>query len=176
MWSWLNTAGANFIQPSDSFQTNYLTGFTGASMFKVRRATEGRPAPRRSRINDRSGDSETADSKALEETAVDDSASSAQKILKAREPFPLNPDFKSEAILSEELRLEIWKRVQVYDQSVRQVSADLNVEMRRVGAVVRLVEVEKRMRAEVCQRLFLALAHRSMMPSTISLSDFHHGA
>lgn len=69
--------------------------------------------------------------------------------MKAKRVFPLNPNFMSQSILSEALRLEVWKRVQVDKQSVRQVSADMQIDMRRVGAVVRLVEIEKRMRAEV---------------------------
>jgi len=64
-------------------------------------------------------------------------------------PFPLNQHFISESILSEDLRQEIWRRVQVEKKSVRTVSVELGVEMRRVGAVVRLVELEKRQRAEV---------------------------
>ena len=58
-------------------------------------------------------------------------------------PFPTNTLFKSEAVLSEELKDEIYKRVVVDKVSVRRVSADLHVEMRRVGAVVRLKVVEK---------------------------------
>jgi len=64
-------------------------------------------------------------------------------------PFPLNQHFISESIVSEELRQEIWRRVQVEKKSVRTVSVELGVEMRRVGAVVRLVELERRQRAEV---------------------------
>lgn len=64
-------------------------------------------------------------------------------------PFPLNTHFVSESILSEELRQEIWRRVMVDRKSVRTVSVELGVEMRRVGAVVRLVEVENQMRKEV---------------------------
>jgi hypothetical protein len=64
-------------------------------------------------------------------------------------PFPLNQHFVSESVLSEPLRQEIWKRVKVDGKSVRTVSVELGVEMRRVGAVVRLVEVERRMRADV---------------------------
>lgn len=64
-------------------------------------------------------------------------------------PFPLNPHYISQSILSESLRQEIWKRVKVDGKSVRQVSVELGIEMRRAGAVVRLVEVERRMRAEV---------------------------
>jgi Eukaryotic mitochondrial regulator protein len=64
-------------------------------------------------------------------------------------PFPLNRHFFSQPILSENLREEIWRRVKVDKKSVRSVSVELGVEMRRVGAVVRLVELEKQWRAEV---------------------------
>lgn len=58
-------------------------------------------------------------------------------------PFPGNRHFTSQPILSEELREDIWKRIMQDGQSVREVSATLKVEMRRVGAVVRLKEIEK---------------------------------
>jgi hypothetical protein len=64
-------------------------------------------------------------------------------------PFPLNPSFVSEPILSEELRNEIYERVVRKKKSVRAVSVELGIDMRRVGAVVRLVELEKRMRQQV---------------------------
>ena len=58
-------------------------------------------------------------------------------------PFPLNRAFISQPVLSDELREEIWLRVMKDEKTVREVSAELGVEMRRVGAVVRLKEVEK---------------------------------
>jgi len=58
-------------------------------------------------------------------------------------PFPLNRFFRSEPVLSEELRHEIFRRVAEKNQSVREVSIALNVEMARVGAVVRLMLVEQ---------------------------------
>jgi hypothetical protein len=64
-------------------------------------------------------------------------------------PFPLNKYFQSQPVLSEELRQEIWRRVKTQGDSVRTVSTALNVEMRRVAAVVRLVELEKEMIREV---------------------------
>ena len=70
-------------------------------------------------------------------------------------PFPLNQNFVSESILSEELRNEIYDRVVNQKKSVRAVSVDLGVDMRRVGAVVRLVELEKRQKQQVCDHLFL---------------------
>lgn len=58
-------------------------------------------------------------------------------------PFPLNRNFVSQPMLSDDLREDIWKRIMQDGQSVRDVSAALGVEMRRVAAVVRLKEVEK---------------------------------
>jgi hypothetical protein len=60
-----------------------------------------------------------------------------------RVPFPLNKYFVSQPVLSDELREEIWSRIMKDGKSVREVSAELKVEMSRVGAVVRLKEVEK---------------------------------
>ena len=65
-------------------------------------------------------------------------------------PFPTNLRFKSDPVLSEELKDYIWHRVMVDKVSVRRVSAELHVEMRRVGAVVRLKGLEKEWEAEVC--------------------------
>ena len=64
-------------------------------------------------------------------------------------PFPANRQFKSEAVLSEDLKDHIWHRVMVAQKSIRRVSADLHIEMRRVGAVVRLKSLEKRWEQEV---------------------------
>lgn len=75
--------------------------------------------------------------------ADDNSASS-------KRPFPLNPTFVSSPILSEDLRNEIYRRVVKQGKSVRAVSVELQVDMRRIGATVRLVELEKRMEKEVC--------------------------
>lgn len=64
-------------------------------------------------------------------------------------PFPHNPVFISESVLSEELRNEIYEQVVNKGKSVKTVSVMFGVDMRRIGAVVRLVELEKRMKAEV---------------------------
>lgn len=91
-------------------------------------------------------------------------------------PFPLNPHFVSESILSEPLREEVWRRVIIEKKSVRTVSVELGIEMRRVGAVVRLVELEKRMREEVSSILFThSISSHDEYHKSISLSDFHHG-
>lgn len=89
------------------------------------------------------------------------------------QPFPLNPAFVSEPILSEELRGEIYRRVVQGNHSVREVSVDLGVDMRRIGAVVRLVELEKRWKKQVCLSfLYLSfpLIDYCMMSNIISIS------
>jgi hypothetical protein len=65
-------------------------------------------------------------------------------------PFPNNPNFNSESVLSDELREEVWKRVIAEGKSVKVVSAELGIEMNRVGAVVRLMEVQKEWERKVC--------------------------
>lgn len=58
------------------------------------------------------------------------------------QPFPLNPFFRSPPVLSEAFRAEIYNRVTERGQSIRQVSQDMHVDMKRVAAVVRLQQVE----------------------------------
>jgi hypothetical protein len=58
-------------------------------------------------------------------------------------PFPQNPTFESQPVLSEELREMIYLKV-VRDQlSVRTVSTLMGVGMERVGAVVRMKQMER---------------------------------
>lgn len=89
-------------------------------------------------------------------------AEQSQERTASRRPFPLNSQFVSESVLSEELRNEIHRLVTVEQKSVREVSVDLGVDMRRIGAVVRLVELEKRMKKEVC----------TIPPSTVLVSPW----
>lgn len=57
-------------------------------------------------------------------------------------PFPLNKEFRSQSVLSEELRDVIYERVTKLGLSVRVVSAELGITMERVAAVVRLKQLE----------------------------------
>ncbi|KAF3768584.1 hypothetical protein M406DRAFT_354926 [Cryphonectria parasitica EP155] len=60
-----------------------------------------------------------------------------------RQPFPSNPAFTSQPVLSEEAREMIWKRVFMDEEPIKVVSAQLGVDHRRVAAVVRMKTVEK---------------------------------
>ncbi|KAI1080477.1 eukaryotic mitochondrial regulator protein-domain-containing protein [Whalleya microplaca] len=58
-------------------------------------------------------------------------------------PFPMNPLYYSEPVLADGARELIWEKVMKNGESVKAVSAELGVDIRRVGAIIRLKEVEK---------------------------------
>ncbi|KAJ5182828.1 hypothetical protein N7492_000444 [Penicillium capsulatum] len=66
----------------------------------------------------------------------------------APRPFPNNRNFISQSVLSEDLRNEVYKRVIEQKKSLRAVSVELGIDMKRIGAVVRLVELERRQRSQ----------------------------
>ncbi|KAF3909072.1 hypothetical protein ABW21_db0202898 [Orbilia brochopaga] len=57
-------------------------------------------------------------------------------------PFPTNPQFEAHPVISTEFREQIYLRIKA-GRSVRRVSAELNCELERVAAVVRLKEIER---------------------------------
>lgn len=99
-------------------------------------------------------------------------------------PFPNNQSFFSEPILSEELRNEVYNRIIEQKKSARVVSTELGIDMKRIAAVVRLVELEKRQRAQVrspfCPFRLLSFwtllqpsTHMMSHKKSISLEDTH---
>lgn len=64
-------------------------------------------------------------------------------------PFPANPEFKSQAVLSEQARELIWKAIMEQGQPIKAVSARYSVDMRRVAAVLRMKAIEKKWKTEV---------------------------
>ncbi|KAK6342956.1 hypothetical protein TWF718_008335 [Orbilia javanica] len=60
-----------------------------------------------------------------------------------RSPFPGNPSFKVHPVISTEFREQIYLRMKA-DRSVRRISAELNCELERVAAVIRLKEIENK--------------------------------
>ncbi len=88
-------------------------------------------------------------------------------------PFPQNQYFFSESVISEAVRETIWKKVMKDGKSVREVSVELGIEMRRVAAVVRLQEIEKEWIRKVSRLLFnieLGIPDDIIMMSTNSIS------
>ena len=64
-------------------------------------------------------------------------------------PFPLNHQFRSQPVLSENLREEIYRQVVEKKMEISTVSAAFSVDLRRVAAVVRLKTIEKQWLEEV---------------------------
>ncbi|KAL2020476.1 hypothetical protein VTK56DRAFT_8361 [Thermocarpiscus australiensis] len=64
------------------------------------------------------------------------------------QPFPNNPAFRSEPVLSESARELIWKAVMREGMPLKAVSAQFSIDMRRVAAVVRMKEIEKKWKRE----------------------------
>jgi Eukaryotic mitochondrial regulator protein len=95
------------------------------------------------------------------------------------QPFPMNPMFRSQPFLDEEARELIWQKCVVEDKPLKAVSADLGVDIRRVAAVIRMKEIEKRWIEEVRHRLFLrtrrTFLHDEFAIFSIGLEDCTHG-
>lgn len=69
-------------------------------------------------------------------------------------PFPLNKYFRSQPVLSEDLREAIYQRVQRDGTTVSLASVEFGVSNERVGAVVRLKQMEKEWVAQVRAMVF----------------------
>ncbi len=168
MFSWLNGPGANFRNPLPG-STNYLNAYDPNG--RLVRATN----------RERRSDSENSEDEAAglsTEKNLQGDEPIPKESLDDLMPFPMNRQFRSQSVLSEDFKDEIYKRWQNGD-SVRRVSADLQVEMRRVGAVIRLKAVEEQWKSQVCSVMFsfhpLRQVDKStsstMMSNSISLED-----
>ena len=147
MFSWLNGPGANFRNPLPG-STNYLNAYDPNG--RLIRATD----------RDRRSDSDAT-------SAEDDTGASMEKNLQGEKPipkeslddlmpFPMNRQFRSQPVLSEQFKDEIFQRWKK-GYSVRRMSSDLQVEMRRVGAVIRLKAVEEQWKNQVRPKFFLCM-------------------
>ena len=180
MFRWINGGGAVFRHPLPG-STNYLNAYdlSGNLIRAAGKRAETRPEPNEDTPAPLPGE-ERADSESGESIrAYNDTR--PPELLPDLMPFPLNRQFRSQSVLSEELREEIWERVTVQGKSVRLVSAELGVEMSRVAAVVRLKTVEKQWTQKVCLSLFstlfgfLPFPYMMRLQNSISLEDFPHG-
>src|SRR4051812_48669420 len=100
LFRWLNKVGVNFENPAEG-STNYLSAYTAEGVL------------RRSLVDDKGGDSKDTSNKG--KVLPPEKASDLR-------PFPLNRDFRSQPVLSEELREAIWERIIREGKSVRDVS------------------------------------------------------
>ncbi|RDA88842.1 hypothetical protein CP532_5495 [Ophiocordyceps camponoti-leonardi (nom. inval.)] len=83
------------------------------------------------------------------------------------QPFPLNPLFRSQPVLDNETREIIWRKVVKDGEAITAVSALMGVDVRRVAAVVRLKELERKY-ADQGKKMAVSYAEAvlSMLPKT----------
>ena len=162
MFAWLNGPGRAFQEPLPN-STNYLGAYdkTGALLrLRDRDPSEDQTDPADAQRNRQKGqqseedesDLDDAEREQLQQAREAEAESGEARDSKRRlppvrdgdlRPFPLNDQFKSQSVLSEELREEVWRQVVEEKQTVSTVSAVFGIDMRRVAAVVRLKTVEK---------------------------------
>lgn len=137
MYQWLSNQGQVFYEPLPN-STNYLSAYN--QFGQLRRLEESQAF--KDEEKQKAKEKATREGREHVEPKGEAEALPAET---ARDlmPFPNNNKFRSQPVLSDELREEVWERVMRLGRSVRQVSAELGIDMARVGAVVRLKEIEK---------------------------------
>lgn len=158
MYRWLNGPGAAFRDPLPG-STNYLNAYDPqGNLIRARADPTTNPSTDEDepKSTGEEGDLDGPDA-ASGKNQLDQNIASGKPIPKEMAddlmPFPLNRQFRSQPVLSEELRDEIYKRIDKEKKSVRTVSAELGVEMQRVGAVFRLKTIENQWIQEVCSNI-----------------------
>ncbi|KAL8824897.1 MAG: hypothetical protein Q9191_004750 [Dirinaria sp. TL-2023a] len=145
MFKWLNGPGANFKNPLPG-STNYLNAYDSQGQL-IRAMEDGSIGGRKYNQNDTTPPNATDDEADMpsksEMVNLKGNKPLPPETLDDLLPFPLNRQFRSAPVLSEEFKDEIYQRVVTQGHPVRRVSSEMNVEMRRVGAVVRLKALEK---------------------------------
>jgi hypothetical protein len=149
MEEWLTGPGRVFRNPLPG-STNYLNAYNSeGELVRVRRQDE-------SGEEKQQAEQEESNDLDLDERAEAEKqfkANAAKRRPKKKSlppprpddlrPFPLNKTFRSESVLSEEFREAIYIKVVEDKMTVRSVSAQLGVTMERVGAVVRMKQMER---------------------------------
>lgn len=168
MWQWINGPGKVFRDPLPA-STNYLSAYDKQGNLLRARRNQDRDRDRGER-GEEEEEEEAAVQRELdqgldnverEKRAIERATSRAEKeerearggVPKERQgdlrPYPLNQSFRSQPVLSEELREQLYTQVTAYRADLSSVAATFGVDVRRVAAVVRLKTVEKQWEAEV---------------------------
>lgn len=148
MFKWLNRVGKNLQEPIND-STNYLSAYSVNG--NIRRVEERTVEHLRKveeiktliKDNPDLKEEKQNELNRLEEQYSIESKKIPAPTRRDMMPFPANKDFVSEPVLGPWLQNEIWADVTVRGMTVREVSSLRGVEMNRVAAVIRLLEVEK---------------------------------
>ena len=177
MYAWLNGPGKVFRDPLPA-STNYLSAYDrqgqlirgkreekvkyddpdldeNESTIQERELKEGVPeatVKQRASVRER---------KRQERREMEERGGIPKERERDMRPYPLNQQFRSQSVLSEELRDKIYEQIVEEGWDIKAVSATYNVDIRRVAAVVRLKNLEKQWVAEVSQAILSAYANPS---------------
>ena len=143
MFRWLEGPGSVFRNPLPG-STNYINAYDQNG--RLIRANERDPKVEDEQSTPLPGEDNAKSSEKNYELGQ----SIPKETLDDLVPFPMNRQFRSQPVLSNELRDEVWYRHSELKRSVRVISAELGIEMRRVGAVIRLKAVENEWIQQVC--------------------------
>ncbi|PNS20213.1 hypothetical protein CAC42_5663 [Sphaceloma murrayae] len=162
MYAWFNGPGRNFREPLPG-STNYMGAYTQEGKLK-RVDAAGR------------GQDEDMEDEQQGEDRDDGLGDGGEKKAKNElppertgdlRPYPLNENFMSQSVLSDEMKELVFQKVVEKGESVSAVSVELGIDMRRIGAVVRLLTVERNWVAEGKPlATAYASAVMSMLPQT----------
>ena len=155
MFRWLNGPGSAFRHPLPG-STNYLNAYDRNGRLVRAKDRSLRKSDQDEEEEDEELDEDgdiipekTKKFQEVRRTGTRDEPPLPKETTEDLIPFPMNRQFRSQNVLSEELKDAIYERVMENGHSVRNVSAALGVEMNRVAAVVRLKAVEKNWEKEV---------------------------
>lgn len=180
MFDWLNGPGKVFRDPLPN-STNYLAAYDReGNLLRMKRAEQQKQKETKEELDQ---DEETLQKQDLE-SGLDEAEVMARADERAKKrldredlesrngipkerqsdlrPYPLNQNFSSQPVLSEELRNRIYEMVVEENFDLKSVSAAFGVDIRRVAAVARLKTIEKKWVSEVsCDQRSL-LVRRSL--------------
>ena len=196
MYAWLNGPGKVFRNPIPG-STNYLAAYDRQG--RLIRASRGGEQRKRLEDPELDEDEDVVQARELEAgmSEADVSRRADLRVKKRLEkeelearggvpkeragdlrPYPLNQQFRSQAVLSQELRDKIYEMIVEQGFDLKSVSAAFGVDIRRVAAVVRLGSIEREWIKEVSHNFRSAWCcdgYCVMIPiqNSISLEDQH---
>ncbi|KAI9046901.1 hypothetical protein LZ554_008979 [Drepanopeziza brunnea f. sp. 'monogermtubi'] len=146
LYRWLGAQGANFLNPLKN-STNYLSAYNAQGQLK--RVVEAQGEKQKEKEDEEAKavkDGKPIPTEAQEAPEGEDKKTTAAlppETARDLIPYPGNRSFVSQPVLGGMVKEVIWFRIMHEGKTVREVSAEFGVEMSRVGAVVRLKEIEK---------------------------------
>jgi len=179
MNAWLNGPGKAFRKPLPG-STNYLSAYDKqGNLVRARKDDQQQESQRRLKQLDQeqqeAARADNADPNLSEEqrelrateranrrNALNREEEEREGVPKERDrdmrPYPLNEYFKSQPVLSEALREQLYIQIVKYGHDLASVAASFGVDIRRVAAVVRLKTIEKRWVEEVSSNILSFLS------------------